>query len=465
MGKSMKTWKYRVSIFKNDKTIIIESPIACRGSISRGLFSNGNKAEIELYNLALSTRNEIYQDPFMGEKSAEIRVEVGYSEDDTVQQIFYGRILQAYSSRSSGSTEVVTKISALCIDLFNTSSVTFEAGTEKKDAIKKLASDLPNVTLNALGNIGGVFKTPTTFDGNTLEQINKIAGGVANIDNDQLNVCLLNEVIDVAVPIISQDTVLLETPIRKGMQLELNFIMQPYLQVNQLLQIDSKIYPDFNGQYKVIGFTHNFLISESVAGTKTTKATVLIGDELPLSTNSVKGSAKEEKFCKVKKEDITPIIGSVPTDVYGVYNYLNKNSGKIPSTKITPSISWEDMLGHSNQPGERVKELNIAKLSNCHVIATNLQRMINNSPFKGKKISVTSAWRSVRNNQASGGVANSKHLSGLAVDFHIEGANLNSVYSYAKQYWTGGIGYVYCSPTKNFVHLQIDYTNKLVNDV
>lgn len=459
----MKTWKYKVTIYTNEGTIIVQNPIGCKGTISRGVLSDSNKADIELYNLALSTREQIYQDPYQDVKNSKLmRVEVGYSEDDSIQQVFYGRILQAYSMHSGGSTEVITKISALCLDLFNTSSITFEAGTSKRDAIKALATDLPNVTLANLGNVNGVFQTPTTFDGNTLEQIQKIAGGMATIDNEQMSVCLLNEVIDVPIPVISNDTVLLETPVRKGMQLELNFIMQPYLQVNQLLEIDSKVYLNFNGQYKLIEFTHNFLISESVAGQKTTKATVLIGDALPSSSYVISDDTSYSGFQKVKKEQITPVKGKRSQNIHEVSQYIRRNNGAIPNTKITKSISWADVLGHNNKPNERVSELNIPKLANCYTIATNLQRIVDKY-YPGKNITVNSCWRSIRNNSSCGGKSNSKHLSGLAIDFTIQGVSVKETQALFKQVWSGGIGWVGIYPA--FTHIQIDRTNKLINDV
>lgn len=465
----MKSWKYRVTIYASpakqnqEDDIIVTSPIACKGTISRGVFSNSNKAEIELFNLASKTRDQIYQDPYQdADNSKLLRVEVGYSEDDTVQQVFFGRILQAYSMKTSGSTEVVTKISALCLDLFNMSSITFEAGTSKRDAIKTLKEDLPNISSLTLGNVNGEFKTPTTFDGNTLEQINKIAGGSATIDNDHLSVCLLNEVIDVPVPIISNDNVLLDTPMRKGMQLELNFIMQPYLMVNQLLQIDSKIFSTFNGQYKVIGFTHNFLISESVAGQKTTKATVLIGDMLNSSPISVSGDPNYRTFNKVKVEQITPVKGEGAKDISRVYQYIKNHSGTPPTWKVVGNITWYDLLKNDNWESEILQEINIPKLANCYVTATNVFK-IANQYFKGKRISVNSCWRSVRNNKKWGGKANSKHLQGLAMDFLIDGVSRTEVYNLFAKAWGGGIGYVYTK--KGFVHVQIDHINKLVNDV
>lgn len=463
----MKTWNYKVTIYTKDDTIIIQNPIGCRGTITRSVLCESNKASIDLYNLALSTREKIFQEPYLmaeNPNSKAVKIEVGYSEDGSVQQVFYGRILQAYSMKSSGSTEVVTRIEAICLDLFNTSSVTFDIGTTYKDAIKRLQADFPNLISNALGAINGSFKTPTTFEGNTLEQINKIAGGGAFIDNNTINAILNTEVIDVPVPIISNDTVLLDTPIRKEMQLDINFIMQPSLQVGQLLEINSKIFPSYNGQYKVLGFTHSFLISESVAGQKTTKATLYCGSALPLSQTNTTGEEKAVGFSKVKKEQVTPIGHKNAANIYEVYKYIKNNNGKIPDTYITRSISWVEMLGHSNTPQQRLSNLTISDLANCFATATNLQRIIDKK-YPGRGIEVTSGWRSPKVNKDFGGVSNSKHLNGLAIDFHINGVSIPELEAYMLATWSGSIGYVYKSVKKGFVHVQVDSKSRLVNDV
>ena len=476
----MKTWKYRVTIYLNNadkngnNTIVITNPIACKGTITRKIFSDSNEATIDLYNLSKGTRDKIYQDPYqLFENRHQIAIEVGYTEDDSMSLVFYGVVMQAYSMHASGSTEVITKIKALCLDLFNLSSRTFEAGTSKRDAIKDLAQDLPNVSLNALGDISGNFLTTTTFDGNTLEQINKIAGGTAFIDNKDLNVCLINEALDVPVPIISNDSILLETPVRRDLTLEVNSIMLPELLLGQLLQIEAKIFTDFNGQYKVIGFTHNFLISESVEGQKTTKATLHIGDSLPFADISITGvdNKMQNRFTKVKQETIIPVSESTKEAVIQVYKYIQTHKGQVPPGYVIKgtknsglSMSWDAFLGHSNQPQERLSEVNITTLSNIYVLAQNAFRVLSKY-YGGKKISITSGWRSVRNNASVGGEADSKHLKGLAMDFHIEGVPLSQVEAVMLKAWSGGIGYVYKNISKNFVHIQIDKTTKLVNDV
>ena len=137
---------------------------------------------------------------------------------------------------------------------------------------------------------------------------------------------------------------------------------------------------------------------------------------------------------------------------------IKANKGKIPGTKITQNITWVEMLGHDNTNAERVSELNIGKLANVYTIAREMQ-LILDKHFVGKTITISSGWRSVRNNQSCGGVANSKHLKGLAMDFSISGYTASQLATFFKGYWRGRV-----KKYTSWVHVQIDNVKGLVND-
>lgn len=312
---------YRVTVYSKTETVTVEYPITCKFTVSRGLFCQSNKANIQLYNLSLSTRNIIFQDCFTIDpaKFKYVRLEAGY--DNTMSVIFEGRILQAYSHKSGGQTDVITEIQAQALDIFDyQSSTMFEAGTSFKDAFKTLASDLPNVKLNNLGDLEGNFKTNTSFDGNTFEQLNKLTGGHSFVDNNMLNCLMDNEAAKVPVPVINDSSILLETPRRRDANLQIKMLFEPTLIVGQLLEIGSRISPNFNGQFKVIGFTHDCLISGTQSGSRITSVDLFIGPLLPgadinltgekIENGSSTGSASS--FNLVEGENIEPVA---PTGV------------------------------------------------------------------------------------------------------------------------------------------------------
>lgn len=449
---------YRVTIYTQTETITVEYPLTCKFNVTRGTFSESAKATISLYNLAPATREKIFQDCFTVDESQwkYVHLEAGYN--NSLSLIFKGRILQAYSSRSGGQTDVITEIQAQAFDVFDCqSSYYFAEGTTYKDAYNIMASDMPNVTIGNTGNIEGTFLTPTTFDGNTHEQLNKLTGGHTFVDNGVLNTIMDNEVIDVPVSVIDDTNGLLDTPRRRDANLEITILFEPTLIVGQLLEIKSNVSPNFNGQYKVLGFTHDCLISASQAGTRTTQVSLWIGPLLPgadvaLSQNPDAG------FNKVKGDKISVVNEQQPSAVREVYRYIQKNNGKIPSTQITKSISWKDMIGNNNTDAERVSQCTLAVLTNVYNTAKTMQNVLNKY-YPGQKIKINSGWRSTRNNSACKGKPTSKHLYGLAIDFSINGVTPYNVYNLMSRVWSGWVGRY-----ATFTHVQINSTKGKAND-
>lgn len=306
--------RYRVTVYSNKETVIVEYPITCKFTVTRGVLSDSNKAIIQLYNLAPETRSQIFQDQFTLEQSKwkYVHLEAGYG-NQPMPLIFKGRFLQAYSFKSGGQTDVITEIQATAIDIFDyQTSHTFAAGTTFKDAYTTMAADMPNVVVGNTGSLTGSFQTPTTFDGLVHEELNKLTGGHTFVDNGVLNTIMDNEVIDVPVPVISNNTNLLETPMRRDANLEIKTTFLPDIIAGQLVEVDSAVSPDFNGQFKLVGFTHDCLISPTQAGSRTTQMTLWIGPMLPASNialtgGGVTGGAAPVDFNAVKGNEVYPV--------------------------------------------------------------------------------------------------------------------------------------------------------------
>lgn len=445
--------KYRVTVYSKFQTITVNYPITCKFNVSRGLFAQSNKANIQLYNLSLSTRNMIFQDCLVinPDLFKYVRLEAGYN--DSMAVIFEGRILQAYSYKSGGQTDVITEIQAQALDVFDCqTSVTFEAGTSFRDAYKKMASDMPNVQFNNLGALEGNFKTSTTFEGNTFDQLNKLTGGHTYVDNNQLNCIMNNEAIKVPVPVINDSSVLLETPRRRDANLQIKMLFEPTLLVGQLLEIGSAVSPNFNGQFKVIGFTHDCLISGTQAGSRTTSVDLFIGPLLPGADINLTGEKIESStggaasFNLVEGESISTAILEEPSNIRDVYNYIQKN-GIAPHTKITQNIWWDEVLKPKPLTYEKPS---IEILSNLYFTASQIQKF-RDKYYPGTRIQINSGWRPRAYNNTIGtykmvnGVKkwvqisdpNSEHIYGNAIDFLIVGYNTNAVYNTFKKYWKG----------------------------
>lgn len=306
---------YRITIYRADEEDATEItlPLTASMNITRSILSNNTSANISIYNLAPSTRKKIYQPPFQAfAPNAEyITVEAGYGDYNSMYMIFKGRVMQAYSTKEGGGVDVVTIIEAQPFDIYSSfSSYQFAAGTTYKEAIKVMSADMPDCIIANTGTIEGSFKTDTTIQGNTLDMINKISGGNTFIDNGQINSLLGNEVIDVPVPVITDSNALLATPKRNAANLTIKILFEPSLIVGQLLEIHSGIEPDYDGQYKVLGFSHDLYFSASTEGQRTTTVELWGGDLLENTPIYVSGDTVQESFNKVKGEEVQPVIPS-----------------------------------------------------------------------------------------------------------------------------------------------------------
>ena len=316
----MRKWNpvYRVTVYTKNETVTIKLPLTCKMTITRSILTQNTSANIELYNLSYETRKFIDQPPYQAltDNAKYVIVEAGYGDENSMYMIFKGYILEAFSSKQGGETDIITNIQAQALDLLiSYSSYQFEAGTSNREIFKTLASDLINCSIANVGAIEGEIRTATTFEGNTLEQLNKVTGGNTFIDNGQINCILSNEVIDVPVPVITDSNALLQTPKRSAANLTVKMLFEPSLIVGQLLEIHSGIEPDFDGQYKVLGFTHDLYFSASTDGQRTTTAELWYTKNLQNSPIYVSGDKTQETVNKVKNETVLPVETSkVNTD-------------------------------------------------------------------------------------------------------------------------------------------------------
>lgn len=448
---------YRVTVyFKNGisnewQQQVIQYPLTCRFNSTRGTFSQSNKCTIELYNLNQTTRMTIFKDALVGDLDNNnwklIKLEAGWN--GVLSQIFYGRILQAYSTKNGGITDVITRIECQPFDIFDSySSYTFAAGTGYREAYKTMASDLGNCQFGHLGRLEGSFKTQTTFEGKTLECLNQLTGGNTYVDNGVLNTLMSNEVIEVPVPLITDANGLLETPIRRDATLTIKTLFEPSLVVGQLLEIRSRIQSQYDGQYKVLGFTHDCLISPTQSGQRTTTIDLWIIPTLTGSNINLTNEEVTSGAVMVKGEKVSTVTLKEPTGIREVYEYIKKNN-KAPHTHITESIYWDEVVKPNSLAYSKPS---LEHLTNLYYTSQRIQIFIDKY-YPGAKVQINSGWRSIGyNSTLKNADPNSEHLYGNAIDFAIIGQNLNSVYNNFVKYWRGR---KYKHSSYGFIHADI----------
>lgn len=120
------------------------------------------------------------------------------------------------------------------------------------------------------------------------------------------------------------------------------------------------------------------------------------------------------------------------------------------STRLTENFTLgEFALG---QPARRFIEQH--QVDTAIELAKFLERV--RTAFGNKRITITSGYRPPAINRSVGGASASEHLYNApnvgAVDFYIDGANINKVQAWCDKEWPYSLGY---GASKGFVHLGI----------
>lgn len=446
----MNKWAYKLQY----GDITITNPIRMEGSISYGANTN-MQANFTLYNLSASSRNQIYYQPaniLMESKFVKVSLSVA-KDGQSFVELFSGVVQEAYSTEKGSQVGIATHISAFVTDIaWANSSHIFAKGTSKKEAVKTILNDMPNITLGSIGNLDGNFLTDTTCDGNSFEQLQKITGGNCFVDNNKLYIVNANECVYTGIHEISNDTILLGTPSYKGGFYNIQSIFFPEARNQQLIKLKSHLFPDFDGEYRVVGYTHNFIFDDGDSGQKTTDFSMVRIDNMPnadivtttgtskTNANDYQTLSKDNGKYKIENEKVTSVNTDGGADVESVYKYIQLNNGKIPNKQITPNISWREMLGfYRNTDSQRKSECTKEVLSNVASLAQRLQKF-RDTYFNTSTINITCGWRSNLANTQAGGESGSLHKSGKAVDFYFGSLNVNSQWSKILAYWNGGRG-------------------------
>lgn len=253
--------------------IVISYPLTINFSITRSEFSQASTASFEIFNLKESTRAKLYKDRQDTEKYILLKFYAGYGEDDTkLPMCFCGDVFECYSYKDGGTTEFKTEISTMSGGTSRTefaSNFEMAAGTPPLLIIQRLASDM-HVDIGAISQTVLSKLSPsaraTPFSGNSYEMLSNYVGGHLFIDNNRLYILDKDDVRLDGVLTLNVDTGLIGTPKRRDSVLEASLIFEPNLELCQLLYLTSLTAPYMNGQYKVIGFSHNGTISGTIGG-------------------------------------------------------------------------------------------------------------------------------------------------------------------------------------------------------
>jgi len=271
--------QYQIQIECDDEVAIIKPPFTINFSLNRDVGSTANTLNLKILNLSQHTRQKIFQDRYNTARIAYRRIELraGYGTDMPI--IFQGNIQVAYNYREK--TEWVTDITAWdggAAFANSFSNFTLGAGTSQNAIISKLFTDMPGISPGIVSQFNGTSERGKTYFGNTTDIIQEEVGIQGNffIDNEKAFVLKPTDAYNGTVQIINAKSGLLGTPRRYDARLDIDVLFEPHVSVGQVLQLQS-LEAMYNGNYKVMGFTHQGIISEAANGELTTKLNLWYG--------------------------------------------------------------------------------------------------------------------------------------------------------------------------------------------
>lgn len=259
-------YKVTIEMQGSSEAIVIEMPITMQFNIHRDNAFGINTMDLQFFNLSDKNRNQIFKDRFTPFQYHRIIVQAGYDELST---IFIGNIWEANSRREG--TNVITSINARDggFDSYTAKVfVTLNKGKTVQDLISYLTAQFPNLQPGKIGGLGAdiILPRPVTIEGNLYGAIRGYTNNNVFIDLEKINILQNNEVFTATLPLITADTGLLETPRRDNSYMQVTMLFEPRITIGQLVALQSKVLPQYNGDYKVVGVSHQGIISEAQNG-------------------------------------------------------------------------------------------------------------------------------------------------------------------------------------------------------
>lgn len=263
--------------------LTIEYPVSASFNISRTMSSAVNTAFVNIYGLSQLTREKIYKDRYDMIRYIKMNIYAGYRSG--VALIFSGHIKECTSFRDSGATEFITQIEAWDGGLgmyLGENNNTYPAGTAYQQILADLSQNLTDVEVGVISDNLEIEKPlrSVSFNGKTIDDLKTYTKGNLFIDNGVINfIDNEKEVLEGNIGIISVDSGLLGTPKRKETNIIVEMIFEPQIILGQQLILESKTLPYLNQTYKVLGVSHDGMISGAKSGSMITRLELFVGTQ------------------------------------------------------------------------------------------------------------------------------------------------------------------------------------------
>lgn len=289
--------KYKNNQFTISHPVIqgtkIEDGLTVRFAVERGINVVNNKADITIINLNPFSRKYLYQDlgvpPYIDKNKKElsyrlINLHAGYLGSNRrraiFDRIFLGNIMEG--SSYGDETEMITRLHCQENGYFIKSKDGFvnkgleKAGTKKdflEICLEKLGYKLSDVIVSS--SFKQELNDPIskeTHIGGSVKLLRDKFGLDFYVDNGKAFLLKNDEAFnDLNVPLITSESGLRRgSPVVKETTLEVVMDFEPRFKLGHVVEINSSVSKQHNGQYKITEIKHNGVISPTENGDLTT---------------------------------------------------------------------------------------------------------------------------------------------------------------------------------------------------
>lgn len=244
-------------------SVVITMPTTIVFNVDRSVSSNVNTCSIQIYNLPKNIREQIFHDSNSTLNYKKVVLEIGY---DSLSLVFQGNINRAYSARNG--PDIITYIHSFDggFDTINTkTSVTLD-GADTNKIQKTLINEFTHLTEGVIGVATEDINRPVVLEGNTWELLKTYTNSQCFVDAEKVHILGDNQVFEGSVPVIDSSSSILQTPQREAAYVTVITLLEPGFVLGQIVKLSSVIQSEYDGQYKIIGISHNGTISGAIGG-------------------------------------------------------------------------------------------------------------------------------------------------------------------------------------------------------
>lgn len=298
------------------ETITVTYPHTLRLNISNGInFSEVSKGSFQILNLSQDIQAKLWKDSFNVSKYITMWVYAGYRNE--MPLIYMGDVLECYSYREEGAVDWITEIKTsdgTYLTQYGFANTGFVAGTKFNNLLEALLADHPTYKLGYITAKIPPLKRDRTFIGQTLDILGREYGGYEIfIDKGELNILDEHDVVPSDIQVITAESGLLGSPRRSEQYLNCTMLFEPGIKLAQAVKLVSDSIPWVNNIYKVVGVSHQGVISPVESGKLTTTLQLYLGtaafEELKKATSSYGGTATTGIWDKPVKGKISSAFG------------------------------------------------------------------------------------------------------------------------------------------------------------